>query len=108
MVKEFPDTDDLLATVREFLQRVSPDLPANSKFDGQVAVYLIDIVRREIAASMREPAEESYAAALCAEIRSGKRDDDWERTLQNILEDTVARVKIARPSHLAYPGEAGR
>jgi hypothetical protein len=100
MVKEFPGVDDLLATVREFLQRIGPDLPASSKYDGQVAVYLLDIARREIADFVR-PAAEDAAATLCAEIRAGRRDDDWDSTLQSILEDTIARARIVRPGHLA-------
>ena len=101
MVKEFPGVDDLLATAREFLQRIGSDLPASSKYDGQVAVYLLDIARREIASFACPAAVEDGAIALCAEIRAGTRDEDWEFTLQNVLEDTIARARIVRPGHLA-------
>lgn len=98
-MKEIPGVPDLLATVRDFLARIGPTLDKGAKFEAQVAVYLLDIAGRELAAA---PAD-TDAAALCADIRSGARDARWGDTLDAELEAAVARVLIVRPDHLERP-----
>lgn len=98
-MKELPDLPDLLATVREFLARLGPTLDKGAKFEAQVAVYLLDIARRELAA----PNTEVDTAQLCADIRSGRCDARWDETLDAELAAAVARVRIVRPDHLEGP-----
>ncbi len=105
IVKELPDLPDILLIVREFLQKLAPSLPPGQKFEAQVASYLLEIAQREISEISAEGAVSDRdvvtTGLLCEEIRSGARDRVWDQTLQDALDDTIARVRIVRPSHLA-------
>ncbi len=99
-MKELPDVPDMLATVRDFLALLGPTLDKGAKFEAQVAVYLLDIARRELTAP---PAPAADTAQLCADIRSGARDASWLDTLDAQLDAAIARVRIVRPDHLEGP-----
>ncbi|HWA89458.1 MAG TPA: hypothetical protein VG889_05445 [Rhizomicrobium sp.] len=93
---ELPDVPDMLATVRDFLARLGPTLDKGARFEAQVAVYLLDIARRELAA----PPAGADTTRLCADIRSGRCDVRWDETLDVELDAAIARVRIVRPDHL--------
>ena len=38
---------------------------------------------------------------LCANIRAGKYDGDWDRVLNMVLEQTIDKVNVVKPRHLA-------
>ncbi len=94
---EKPGIPDLLATVRDFLARLGPTLDKGAKFEAQIAVYLLDIVGRELAAP---PVPDPAAAQRCADIRAGRLDGRWDETLDAELAAAAARVRIVRPDHL--------
>jgi len=96
-MKELPDIADMLAEVRAFLARLGPDLDKGAKFEAQVAVYLLDIAQRELAAPSAAQAD---TAQLCGDIRAGRRDGQWDETLDAELDAAAARVRIVRPDHL--------
>jgi hypothetical protein len=96
-MKELPDIPDMLATVREFLKRLGPSLDKGMKFEAQVAAYLLDIAVRELAA---HPTVRIDISQLCADIRSGSLDKQWDEILDTELDAVVARVRIVRPKHL--------
>ena len=39
--------------------------------------------------------------ALCANIRAGKYDDKWDEVLNLVLAETIDKVKVVKPGHLA-------
>ncbi len=101
---EFVDAAELVKSVQEFLQQLTPGLEAKARYDAQVAVYLLEMVRREL--TSQPTVERSAASArairtLCADIRTGARDADWSQVLDEVLLDTVRRVEIVRPDYLA-------
>jgi len=101
---EFVDAAEILRTVKEFVQQLSAGLEPKAKYDAQVAIYLLDIVTRELADRGREMQIGMDRAAiekLCEDIRAGRHDADWDRTLDGVLSDTIRRVKIVRPDHLS-------
>ena len=51
MTTPFPTTDDLLLTVRDFLNDVRGELSPERRYQAQVAAFLLDVVRREHAAT---------------------------------------------------------
>jgi hypothetical protein len=105
-VKELPDVADILSTVRDFLQRCLPTLAESARFEAQIAIFLLDVARRQVEASSDAegragPSETAALRRRCREIRSGARDSRWEETLGEELDAAGARVRIARPDHLA-------
>jgi hypothetical protein len=96
-MRELPDIPDMLSTVRDFLAQLVPELDKGSKFEAQVAIYLLDIAQRELAAP---PAPKAGAMRLCADIRAGACDASWETTLDTEFEAVIARVRIARPDYM--------
>jgi hypothetical protein len=96
-MNERPDVADILVTVRDFLSHLGPTLEKGLKYEAQVAVYLLDVVRRELGT----PAQtDSNVARLCEDIRSGKCDALWDETLKAQLTAAIARVRIVRPDYL--------
>lgn len=110
-----PDIQNLLATVRGFLDELASRVDADTKFQCQVAAHVIGICERQAALGERFDAEERerYAtllgsqgtlgeltAQLCDAIRSGKLDDRWDEVVQAVLAQTIRDVQVVRPSHL--------
>jgi hypothetical protein len=96
-MNESPDVADILVTVRDFLARLCAILEKGPKYEAHVAVYLLDIVRRELASPAQIYTDDTR---LCEDIRSGKRDALWDETLEAQLVAAIARVRIARPDYL--------
>ena len=101
-MKEMPDIPDILLTVRDFLKDLAPTLQPGAKFEAQVAIYLLDIARREIALvnAVEDASAGEAVKQLCDRIRSGAHDADWDKTVTAVLDDTIARVCIVRPAYL--------
>ena len=94
---EIPDVPDILATVRDFLEGLAPTLEKGAKFEAQVAIYLLDIARRQVAAPAKAEAD---ATKLCRDIRSGTLDGQWDEVLDAELAAVTGRVRIVRPEYL--------
>lgn len=92
-----PDMGDILRTVQAFLKECEPQLAAENRYKAQVASYLLGICEREIA---HGPLRREGADALCADIRAGRRDGDWEALLDQLLDEARAAVRVTKPSHL--------
>jgi hypothetical protein len=102
-MEDFVDTAELVRTVKEFLRQMTPALEPKMKFDTQVAAYLLDMVARELSnlpARKRAP-DAAAVRSLCEQIRGGARDGEWQRTLEEVLTETIRQVKIVRPDHLS-------
>jgi len=110
-----PPIDDLLGTVRGFLESCVPLLDGEMRYHAQVAAYLLAICARELRLGPGLDAEErallagflqreAPTAALNAELASGLRagrfDDAFPPLLELLLARAVNRVAVVRPAHL--------
>jgi hypothetical protein len=115
MSQDRPSINDILLTVKQFLDDVGPTLQGEAKYHAQVSSYLLGICEREISlASGFETVEQQRLSAflgedgalddltgkLCAGIRAGEFDDQWDALLDLVLDQTVDKVRIVKPGHL--------
>ena len=116
MSQDRPSINDILLTVQKFLDDTGPTLTGEAKYHAQVSSYLLGICERELrlagdydrkeAAQLAEfldskrPLAE-MTAELCQNIRAGKYDGDWDRVLNMVLDQTIDKVKVVKPRHLA-------
>ena len=115
MTQDAPSIDELLVTVREFVQEITPQLDGRDRYHAQCAVYLLDIVRRELGADATDETVEQAMlarylgdgatgaaglAALAAEIRSGRLDARFDELLADLTRQVVGKVRITRPDQL--------
>ena len=116
MSQDRPSINDILLTVRKFLDDTGPTLTGEAKYHAQVSSYLLGICERELrlagdydrkeAAQLSEflgsgkPLAE-MTGELCENIRAGKYDKNWDQVLNMVLEQTIDKVKVVKPGHLA-------
>jgi len=111
-----PSINDILQTVKKFLDDTAPKLEGEAKYHAQVSSYLLGICDRELALSAgfdaaeqarfsaflgRDGSVAELTKALCDDIRAGRLDDRWDQTLELVLANTIDKVKIVRPGVLA-------
>ena len=97
MTRPFPDRDDLLATVREFLAELRPELEGQRRYQAQVAAYLLDIAMRE----GRLPGPPAIdLAGFRAAMRSGSLDGEETALAERLLDAAIAEVQVVRPAYL--------
>jgi hypothetical protein len=116
MSQDRPSINDLLLTVQKFLDDNGPKLEGEAKYHAQVSSYLLGICERELRLSGSiDEKERAHLAkflksdgsladmtvALSAAIRAGRHDDRWDETLALVLEETIDKVRVVRPGHLA-------
>ena len=116
MSQDRPSINDILLTVQKFLDDTGPKLQGEAKYHAQVSSYLLGICERELrlagdfdrkeAATLSEflgsgAPLDAMTGALCEGIRAGKYDGDWDRVLNMVLEQTIDKVKVVKPGHLA-------
>jgi len=88
---------DILQTVQSFLKECEPKLSSEDRYKAQVASYLLGICAREIA---HGPSRRTDSETLCADIRAGRKDGDWNALLDQLLEEARVAVLVTKPSHL--------
>jgi hypothetical protein len=115
MSQHNPGLDDILATVRRFLDSCAPHLDGELRYHAQVSAYLLGIGERELllgpgldAAERRRlaallghdgaPAE--LNAELAAGLRAGRFDADFPQVLHTLLALAADKVAVVRPDHL--------
>ena len=116
MSQDRPSINDILLTVQKFLDDAGPKLQGEAKYHAQVSSYLLGICERELRLAgdfdRKEAAQltgvlgsgaplDAMTGALCEGIRAGKYDGDWDRVLNMVLEQTIDKVKVTKPGHLA-------
>lgn len=116
MSQDRPSINDILLTVKKFLDDTGPKLEGEAKYHAQVSSYLLSICERELRLAgdfdRKEAAQLSaflgaeaplaaMTAEFCANIRAGKYDGNWDETLQLVLQQTIDKVKVVKPGHLA-------
>jgi len=121
VIQDRPPVDDLLRTVRQFVESIAPWLSGEAAFHARVAVYLLQICERELAQTGGASFEAARLAAvlgrerplaeqcrvLCAGIRAGDFDDRWDEAFDLALRQVVDKVRIVRPEWLAVPAAGG-
>jgi hypothetical protein len=116
MTQDRPDTAELVAAVREFLERdVMPATDGRVQFHTRVAVNVLNVVERELEIGPElESAERARAAALlghdgdaaalerelAAAIRSGALDDRIDEVRSHVRATVHEKLLIANPSYL--------
>jgi hypothetical protein len=116
MSQDRPAIDDLLASVEQLLGECAPKLEGELRYHAQVAAYLLQICRREIRLAPGFDAAEADALTgflgrrapldelergLAEAIRAGGCDGQWQAALDLVLAQTIDKVRIVRPGHLA-------
>ena len=120
MSQHRPAIDNLLATVREFLEATAPTLAGEARYKLQVAAYLVGICERELALVPGQAEGERAAFArlldrsidgkvdlapdLCAAIRRGELDGRFDEAVETVLARLVEDVRVVKPSHLDRSG----
>ncbi len=115
MSQDRPSINDILLTVKKFLDDLGPTLSGEAKYHAQVSSYLLGICDREISFGAASDAVErkrlsaflgrdgsldDLTRQLCAGIRAGAFDDQWDALLALVLEQTIDKVRIVKPGHL--------
>jgi hypothetical protein len=116
MSQDRPAIDDLLLSVEQLLGECASKLEGELRYHAQVAAYLLQICRREIRLSPGFDAAEAEVLAdflgrkapldelergLADAIRAGRCDGQWQEALDLVLAQTIDKVRIVRPGHLA-------
>jgi hypothetical protein len=116
MTQDRPDTAELVAAVREFLERdVMTATEGRVQFHTRVAVNVLNVVERELRLVPElEPGERARAAALlghdgdaaalerelAASIRSGALDDRIDEVSTHVRATVREKLLIANPGYL--------
>jgi len=116
MTQDRPDAGELVAAVREFLERdVMAETEGRVQFHTRVAVNVLNVVERELKLGPDlEPAERARAAALlghdgeadglerelAAAIRSGALDDRLDEVRVHVRATVREKLLIANPAYL--------
>jgi hypothetical protein len=116
MSQDRPSINDILLTVQKFLDDIGPKLQGEAKYHAQVSSYLLGICERELRLAgdfdRKEAAQlteflgsdaplDTMTGELGANIRAGEYDKNWDQVLNLVLEQTIDKVKVVRPGHLA-------
>lgn len=111
-----PRAPELIEAVREFLERILPELKGHSAFHGRVAANVLDIVKRELElAPTTDAVEHARLRALlgtdgtldelnrllCQRIASGEMPLDAPGLVEHLRETTLAKLAVDQPR---YPG----
>lgn len=115
MSQDNPPLAEILRTVREFIDGVTPGLDGQDRYHALCTNYLLGIVEREVALGDGIDREEAAAlaaftgrsealaagyAALAREIRAGVHDERWEALAALLLGHVVNKVRVSKPDHL--------
>lgn len=119
MTQYRPAMDNLLTTVRQFLDDLGPQLEGETKYKAQVCAFLLAVCCRELAAGSAPDAADHAAwsrlldgaqgstndlsRSLCAKIRSGGFDAEFNRVLDVVLARTAAAAHLVRPDQVSAP-----
>ena len=115
MSQDPPSLDELLVTVREFVDEIAPQLAGRDRYHALCASFLLEVVRREVANADAEADEERAMlgrylehaeggtggiAALAHAIRGGGLDERYDELLDDLTRHVASQVRITRPDVL--------
>ncbi len=122
MSQRSPSINELLLAVQSFVKECTPMLEGQARYRALSASYVLGVCERELRLGQTfEHAEVAdltalvghsgtaaqLRAELCAQIRAGKHDENWQQVLNSVLEHVANEVRIVKPEHLAehYRGD---
>jgi hypothetical protein len=123
MSQHRPDVDNILATVREFIDSCAPHLDGEMRYHAQVSSYLLGICARELRLGPAHDANQRdrlaallgsdattavLNAELAAGLRAGRFDAIFPQVLETLLALSADQVAVVRPDHLAACHRTGR
>ncbi len=123
MSQYLPDVPELLKTVQGYIRELAAKSKGGDKYDALVAAYLLGICERELKNGptidakekeqlakflKSESSLEDLHKAICAGIRNGDLDGQWDELLDMLLTQTVANVSVVRPDHLDDMHQPGK
>lgn len=115
MSRNWPNVDEMLGTVDEFLATITDRLDERERYDALCARYLLDVARRERADGAEFDAEELLALEtfmgtsgtldelykkLTQAIRAGTYDAQWQPVFALVFKHVINNVAVSRPDHL--------
>ena len=108
MNRDQPGVEEIVVTVREFLEEITERLQGIDRYHAMCASYLLAIAQRELAQGAAADDADSVALAglpqeageLAARLRRGEFDDQWNELLPRMLAHVVNKVRISKPEHL--------
>lgn len=115
MSQDLPTLPDLLRSVREFIDDITPQLDGRDRYHALCAAYLLDLAQREIALGPQLDAAEKAMlahfigmetdlahgyATLARAIRGGSLDARWDELMTLLLQHVVDKVRVTKPDHL--------
>ena len=117
MAHDWPSVPEMVKTVREFIDEITPRLQGLERYHALCAIYLLEIVERELEqwqpsmtadderlralAGAPEPADgQAVTAQLGRHIRAGKFDERMDELLAALTAHVVAKVKVSKPAVL--------
>ena len=99
----------------EFLGAVADRTSGSERYNALCAVFLLQVVERELALSAdavarqwrelahltgTEPSAEEPYAAFCAAARAGRLDAQWDAAVAFALHQVIDKVRVTNPDHL--------
>lgn len=115
MAQDRPTAEDLLETVRDFLQELLPSLEGDLLFRARVSNHLLGIVARELREGPALDATEherlrnllgrdgdldELNRVLAASIRSGAFDNRRREAFDHVRQTVVDKLRIVNPRYL--------
>ena len=118
MAHDWPSLPELVDTVREYIEDLTPRLQGMDRYHALCAVQLLDVVTRELQewtpqetrddARLRAlgdlgPAvpRDELTARLSDQIHAGKFDQRMAELERAMLEHVMAKVRVTKPAYLA-------
>ena len=118
MAHDWPSLPELVITVREYIDDLTPRLQGMDRYHALCALQLLDVVMRELHewtprethddTSLRtlgglgpEVPRDELTARLSSQIHAGKFDQRMAELERAMLEHVMAKVRVTKPSYLA-------
>jgi len=115
MRQDLPDLPDVLRTVRDFIDAITPVVPDKDRYHAMCCSYLLALAEREVtggaeasrqmtatleALAARAGLALDSAESLSARLRDGTLDTHWDAAFEAVLALVLARVRVSKPGHL--------
>ena len=118
MAHDLPELPELINTVREYIEAITPQLQGLDRYHALCSVQLLDVVQRELRewrpletaddARLRalanagpELPRSELTACLSEQIQAGHFDNRMDELQAAMLEHVIAKVAVTKPSYLA-------
>lgn len=118
MAHDWPTLPEIITTVREYIDDLTPRLAAMDRYHALCALQLLDVAQRELNewqprasaddASLRalaalgaEVPRDELTARLSAQIHAGLFDARMPELEAAMLQHVIAKVRVTKPGYLA-------